>query len=127
MSFTLQHPESGLYWSSGLFGRVQLGAIPNVYVMDGNYIKNTDTGSYVHHAMDLLHEGRGEEEFTFENGIITANSKTVGNTGQWVTLGDSPVQWIKNVQKEDVPVARAAALIEEALNAPKSCTSDDSE
>lgn len=127
MAFTLQHPESGLFWTSGIFGRVELGAIPNVYVTEGNYIKNVDTGSYVHHAMDLLHEGRGEEEFTFENGIISTNSKTVGNTGKWVTLGESPVQWIKNVQKEDVPVARSAALIEEALNAPKGDTSEDSE
>ena len=127
MTFTLQHPDSGLYWSRGIFGRVELGAIPNVYVTEGNYIKNMITGSYVHHAMDLLHEGRGEEEFTFENGIISTNSKTVGNTGKWVTLGDSPVQWIMNVQKEDVPVARSAALIEEALNAPKGDTSEDSE
>jgi len=123
MPFTLQDPSSGLFWSSGIFSRVQLGATPNVYTLEGSYIKNVETGSYVNHRSDLLHEGGEPEEFVFgDDGSITSQGKAV-IAGQFVHLmGGEPTQWVKGDEAEDdVPVPRATALIEEALNASKKC------
>ena len=127
MSFTIQHPESGLFWTSGIFGRVQLGATPNVYTLEGSYIKNVNSGNYVNHVADILHEGGVPDEFVFaDDGVIRTQGKTVsagaflhimdGEDTKWVKVGAAaaPVE-------EDVPVTRAAALIEEALNATKEC------
>ena len=55
MPFTLQDPVSGLFWTSGIFGRVQLGTTPKVYTLEGSYIKNTETGNYVNHRAELFH------------------------------------------------------------------------
>ena len=108
MAFTLQHPESGLFWTSGIFGRVQLGPVPNTYILEGSYLKNTKTGLYVNHRVDILHEGGEPEEFTFgDDGVISSEGKTIG-AGQFLILGTGAVPWIK------VAVSRAAALIEEA-------------
>ena len=124
MPFTLQDPASGLFWSSGIFGRVQLGTTPNVYTFDGSFIKNTETGNYVNHRAELLHEGGESEEFAFEaDGTITSQGKVV-IASQYVCLGDSHgTQWVKadEAEDDDVPVNRASALIEEALNASKKC------
>ena len=112
MTFTLQDPETGLYWTTGIFGRVQLGTVPNTYVLEGSYIKNAETGMYVNHRVEILHEGGESEEFSFgEDGVISSEGKTIG-AGQFLILGTGAVAWIK---KEDVPVSRASALIEEAL------------
>ena len=124
MPFTLQDPVSGLFWTSGIFGRVQLGTTPNTYVLEGSYIKNTKTGNYVNHRADLLHEGGEPEEFVFgTDGTITSQDKAV-IASQFVHIGvSSGTPWIKKVDDEtdDVPVPRASALIEEALNASKVC------
>ena len=112
MTFTLQHPDAGLYWSTGIFGRVQLGTVPSTYVLEGSYIKNVKTGMYVTHRSEILHEGGEPEEFSFgEDGVISSQGKTIG-AGQFLILGTGAVAWIK---KEDVPVSRASALITEAL------------
>jgi len=123
MPFTLQDPTSGLFWTSGLFGRVQLGTTPNTYILEGSYIKNVETGNYVNHRGDLLHEGGGLEEFVFaEDGTITSQDKVV-ISGNFVHLGSSSgTPWVKvDEAEDDVPVPRASALIEEALNASKKC------
>jgi len=122
MPFTLQDPSSGLFWTSGIFGRVQLGATPNTYVLEGSYIKNIETGNYVNHRADLLHEGGEPEEFVFaEDGTITSQDKAV-IASQFVHIGvSSGTPWVKveEAEDDDVPVPRATALIEEALNASK--------
>jgi hypothetical protein len=123
MPFTLQDPASGLFWSSGIFGRVQLGTTPNTYTFEGSYIKNTETGNYVNHRAELLHEGGEPEEFVFEaDGTITSQGKAV-IASQFVHIREGePTRWIKADEAEDdVPVSRASALIEEALNASKKC------
>jgi hypothetical protein len=80
----------------------------------------------VNHAADLLHEGGVPDEFIFaDDGVISTQGKTVsagtflhvmdGEDTKWVKVEDAaPVE-------EDVPVTRAAALIEEALNSTKEC------
>jgi hypothetical protein len=109
MAFTLQHPESGLFWTSGIFGRVQLGPVPNTYTLEGSYIKNTATGLYVNHRSEILHEGGEPEEFTFgDDGVISSEDKTIGS-GQFLILGTGATAWVKT------PVNRASALMEEAL------------
>jgi hypothetical protein len=125
MPFTLQDPASGLFWTSGIFGRVQLGTTPNVYTLEGSYIKNTETGNYVNHRADLLHEGGEPEEFVFgADGTITSQDKAV-IASQFVHIGvSSGTPWVKvdETETDDVPVSRASALIEEALNATsKTC------
>jgi hypothetical protein len=112
MTFTLQDPDTGLYWTTGIFGRVQLGPVPNTYVLEGSYIKNAETGMYVNHRAEILHEGGEPEEFAFgEDGVISSEGKTIG-AGHFLILGTGAVAWVK---KEDVTVSRASALIEEAL------------
>jgi hypothetical protein len=112
MVFTLQDPVSGLFWTSGLFGRVQLGSAPNTYVLEGSFIKNAATGNYVNHRCDLLHEGGEPEEFEFRaDGTIESQGKSV-IASQFVHIRDGePTKWIK------VEESRASALMEEALNA----------
>ena len=131
MPFTLQDPVSGLFWTSGIFGRVQLGTTPNTYVLEGSYIKNTETGNYVNHRADLLHEGGEPEEFIFSaDGTITSQGKAV-IASQFVHIGvSSGTPWVKvdEAETDDVPVSRASALIEEALNASKkTCECDQCE
>jgi hypothetical protein len=125
MPFTLQDPASGLFWSSGIFGRVQLGVTPNTYVLEGSSIKNVETGNYVNHRADLLHEGGEPEEFVFEaDGTITTQGKSV-TASQFVHVMDGEAtKWVKTEDEaveDDVPISRASALIEEALNASKAC------
>lgn len=123
MSFRIQDPVSGLYWSSGIFGRVTLGSSPNTYVQEGAYIKNTETGNYVNHVADILHEGGEPDEFVFEadGSISTYGKGIVAGTFLHIREGDVS-KWTKVEESEDdVPVPRASALIEEALNASKKC------
>jgi len=124
MPFTLQDPASGLFWTSGIFGRIQLGVTPNVYTLEGSYIKNTETGNYVNHIAELLHEGGNPEEFVFEtDGTITSQGKAVIGGSFLHLMQGEPTRWIKvdTAVEDDVPVSRASALIEEALNASKAC------
>lgn len=119
MSFRIQDPESGLYWSSGIFGRVVLGSTPNTYVQEGAYIRNAETGNYVNHVADILHEGSAPDEFVFEadGSISTYGKGIVAGTFLHIREGE-PSKWTKIEDvKDDVPVSRASALIEEALNA----------
>jgi hypothetical protein len=95
-----------------------------VYVLEGSYIKNTETGYYVNHRADLLHEGGEPEEFVFaEDGTITSQGKAVIASQFVHIMGGEPTKWVKVDEAEDdeVPVPRASALIEEALNASKTC------
>ena len=109
MAFTLQHPESGLFWTTGIFSRVQLGAVPNTYTLEGSYIKNMATGLYVNHRAEILHEGEEPAEFTFgEDGVISSDGKTIG-AGQFLILGTGATAWVKTA------VSRSSALLQEAL------------
>jgi hypothetical protein len=109
MAFTLQDPESGLFWTTGIFGRVQLGPVPNTYTLEGSYIKNTLTGLYVNHRYAILHEGGEPEEFVFgDDGVISSDGKTIG-AGQFLILGTGATAWVKT------SVSRASALLQEAL------------
>jgi len=119
MPFTLQDPSSGLFWTSGLFGRIILGPAPNTYVLEGSYIKNVETGNYVNHMCDLLHEGGESEEFEFRvDGTIASQGRVV-LTGLFLSLADAEgTSWVK---VEEVPVPRASALIEEALTTGNKC------
>jgi len=109
MAFTLQHPESGLFWTSGIFGRVQLSPIPNTYTLEGSYVKNIKTGLYVNHRAEILHEGGEPEEFVFgEDGVISSDGKTIG-AGQFLILGTGATAWVKTA------VSRSSALLQEAL------------
>jgi hypothetical protein len=122
MPFTIQHPESGLFWTAGIFGRVQLGEIPNVYTFEGSYIKNVNSGNYLNHASDILHEGGAADEFTFgDDGVISTQGKTVTSGAFLHVMDGEPTKWIKVDEVDDMPIARSAALIEEALNANKEC------
>jgi hypothetical protein len=97
-----------------------------MYTLEGSYIKNTETGNYVNHRSDLLHEGGEPEEFVFgDDGTIMSQEKAV-IAAQFVHLmGGEPTRWVKAVEADDdVPVSRATALIEEALNASKKCECD---
>ena len=128
MSFTIQDPDSGLFWTSGIFGRVQLGTTPNVYTLEGSYIKNVNSGNYVNHISDILHEGGVPDEFVFgDDGVISTQGKTV-TAGAFLHIRDGEdTKWVKvedTVVDDGVPVTRAAALIEEALNAAKECCED---
>ena len=79
MAFTLQDHESGLFWTTGIFGRVQLGPVPNTYSLEGSYIKNTVTGLYVNHRAEILHEGGEPEEFMFgDDGVISSDGRPSG-------------------------------------------------
>ena len=121
MPFTLQHLDSGLFWTSGIFGRVQLGTVPNVYTLEGAFIKNVNTGNYVNHMANILHEGGAAEEFVFGvDGSISTKGQFV-TSGTFLTIGGEATKWVKVDEVEDVPVARSAALIEEALNSNKVC------
>jgi len=74
--------------------------------------------------MDLLHEGGEPEEFVFgADGTITSQDKAV-IAAQFVhVMGGEPTKWVKvdEAEDDDVPVPRATALLEEALNASKKC------
>ena len=108
MAFTIKHPVSGLFWSSGIFGRVQLGPVPNVYALEGSYIKNTATGNYVNHSFLVVHEGGNPDEFSIgDDGVIMSGDLAVGD-GQFLSLGVNSVPWVI------VPQSRASALIAEA-------------
>lgn len=119
MPFTLQHPESGLFWTSGIFGRVQLGATPNLYTLEGSYIKNVETGNYVNHVCEILHEGGEPEEFVIgEDGVISSQGKVIIAGSYLHLMSGEPTAWVK---ADTAPVVRGAALLEEALKAPKEC------
>jgi len=113
MTFTLKNPESGLFWSTGIFGRVQLGDVPNVYTLEGSYIKNVKTGNYVNHVADILHEGGEPEEFVIgDDGVISSQGKVVISGSYLHLMGGEPTSWVK---VDEVPITRGDALLKEAL------------
>jgi hypothetical protein len=112
MPFTLKNPESGLFWSTGIFGRVQLGPVPNVYTLEGSYIKNVKTGNYVNHVADILHEGGAPEEFVIgDDGVISSQGKVVISGSYLHLMGGEPTSWVK---VDEAPITRGDALLKEA-------------
>jgi len=108
MAFTIKHPTSDLFWSSGLFGRIQLGNIPNIYTFDGSFIKNTKTNNYVNHRFNILHEDGIQQEFSMnDDGSIGFEDQFVGD-GQFLSISSQPFYWVKT------PITRGSALLEQS-------------
>jgi len=78
-------------------------------LIDGKFIQNKDTGLYLRHVRDL----EVEEGGVFNSGDGDFMWQVKG--GKVVSYHD--VVCAGDVEEEDVPVNRAAALIEAALNA----------
>ena len=85
-------------------------------LIDGKFIQNKDTGLYLRHVRDLeveeggvFNSGDGDFMWQVKGGKVVSYHEVV-------CAGD--VEGV--TEEEDVPVNRAAALIEEALNAKAS-------
>ena len=136
----IRHPTSGLFWSVNDAREVSLTKEGSVYVkttcdvpphlfhFDDNtsHLKNTVTGKCVcridNKLVEADHAGihNGLFEWTIVDGMIQ-NFQGPFVDGDLSLVDKTEVQW--NVadsfeeNEDDVPVNRAAALIEEALNA----------
>ena len=135
MAFRIQHTDSGLFWGVNSNGRITLGDIYQSSVYDlscPEHIKNIKTGKCLckskQHLVESEHDGLATDfnfAVNFGNGEIVnyaQNFDIIYNNGAVDISRSKPTQWsIVTVEAEpeveDVPVARAAALIEEALNA----------
>ena len=127
-TFKIQHAESGLFWSSD-DSIVTLDPVGSTYEIEGrDHIRNVDTGLCVRHSGHVLAEtGPGGPDYDFE--WTFCEDGTIHNAydgGHFITFhGDhlriskgQGAKWaVVHEQDEDVPVSRAAALIEQALNA----------
>jgi hypothetical protein len=134
MSFKIQQPATGLYWTVDTENNVCLGSESSLYEKDDSgHIRNMNTGLYIRHNYWVLKESEldgpeydfewtiedsGRISTKFDGGYYVAPD---GNTLKIIKDGFIPT-WkvIPEVDvpvEEDVPVSRASALIEEALNA----------
>lgn len=134
MPFKIQQPGTGLFWS-GHDGRIRLLSEGSTYEIDDDgHIRNVDTGLYVRHSYWILFEhplGAPGHDFkwTIEDSGRIRNDYDgpyyVNPDGDSLritpALGPKTVWNIITSEEDDVPVNRAAALIEEALNAKASC------
>jgi hypothetical protein len=148
MAFKIQQPGTGLFWASG-GDRIRLTNEGSTYEIDSKgRIRDVSTGMYIRHhyfiLMDALEVEHPEYDFewTIENSgriynkydgghyvIPDGNSLRITPVGgavtTWVIVREVPVEVPVEVptepEEDDVPVSRASALIEEALNASASC------
>ena len=81
-------------------------------LIDGKFIQNKDTGLYLRHVRDsfveesgLFNSGDGDFMWQVKEGKVVSYHDVV-------CAGD-----VEGADEDDVPVSRASALIEEALNA----------
>jgi len=81
-------------------------------LIDGKFIQNKDTGLYLRHVRDsfveesgLFNSGDGDFMWQVKEGKVVSYHDVV-------YAGD-----VEGADEDDVPVSRASALIEEALNA----------
>ena len=143
MSFKIQQPGTGLFWASG-GDRIRLASEGSTYEIDSDgHIRNVDTGMYVRHHYFILMEASEIEypeydfEWTIEDSgriynkydggqyvIPDGNSLRITPVGgaatSWMIVREVPAE-VPAEEEEDVPVSRASALIEEALNARATC------
>jgi len=130
MSFKIQEKGSGFFWASG-GDRIRLASEGSTYEIDSEgHIRNVDNGLYVRHSYWILSEVElapsEDNDFKWvvsDSGLIESHYD-----GVWCVTPENDFfklkkgdvfYWniIKEVADEDVPVSRASALIEEALNA----------
>jgi len=116
MPFSIQHPESGLFWNTDADSKLVLASTGAKYEHVGQMLQNVDSGLYVYaspleergmHGALVLFEWDIQEDGTITSPYIEDALAPLGSS-KWVV-----------VEKDggDVPVSRASALIEEALNA----------
>jgi hypothetical protein len=135
MAFRIQHTDSGLFWGVNSNDRITLGDIHQSSVYDMScegHIKNVNTGKCLckrkHHLVESEHDGHATD-FTFtinlEMGEVinfSQNLAIIYDSGSVDVSRSAPTRWTvvpfeAEAEVDDVPVARGAALIEEALNA----------
>jgi hypothetical protein len=117
MPFTIQHPVSGLFWNTDADSKIVLAPKGAKYERVDQLIQNVDSGLYVYaspleergmHGALVLFEWDIQEDGTITSPYIEDALASLGSA-----------KWVITVEKDDddVPVNRASALIEEALNA----------
>ena len=133
MAFRIQHTETGLFWGVNSDDRIVLGDIQQSSVYDtscADHIKNVKTGKCLckskYHLVESVHDGHATD-FVFsvnlETGEVVNCAQSLAivyDSGSVDISRSAPTRWAivtAEADVEDVPVARAAALIEEALNA----------
>ena len=140
MAFRIQDPITSLFWEVDAGYRIRLGDKGSVYTQDGatGFMVNVDTGMNINIPGNVLMEGGWPTVWKIEDGVISVDTDHIvqydeGTLSLRVT--STPASWVlvpagapavapvveepveEEEQDEDVPVARSAALIEEALNA----------
>jgi len=134
MPFTIKHPATDLYWTPTSDSLIHLSPDGAEYEIDElGHIQNLETGLYVRHRGYIIREDplgtpAYDFEWTIEDSGRIYNKLDGGyyvvqdgNFLKIVKTNDAPCWSMNSENKEDVPVSRAAALIEEALNASKKC------
>ena len=121
MSFTIQHPVSGLSWATNDDGKIVLSSTSaSIYTIDdSNRIQNTVTDLYVHNIETEFFEteqwGVGPSfEWTIESDGSISGPPAYGPAwvGEDLTVASSPFAWKK------VLPTRAASLKASASVAP---------
>ena len=132
MAFRIQDPVSSLFWEVDEGLRIRLGDKGSVYthLADGS-ITNVDTGRLIRTAGNKIVESDWGTAWKIEDGVISMDTEHIiqyDETSSSLRVATSPASWIlvtadgapvavpEVEEEEDVPVARGAALIEEALN-----------
>jgi hypothetical protein len=136
MSFKIQQAGTNLFWSVDSENKIRLRPEGSVYEKDdAGRIRNVNTGLFVRHYAYILFESElGEPDYDFEWTIETTGAIRNEFDGGcyvnsvedvlkiekigllWVIVPEVPAE-VPAPEEEDVPVSRASALIEEALNA----------
>ena len=149
MAFKIQQPGTGLFWASG-GDRIRLASEGSNYEVDSaGHIRNVDTGTYIRHSYWILMdvESLGSPGYDFEWTIeesgriynaydgghyVVPDGDSLriipvgGAVISWVIVPEVPAEVPAEPEEDDVPVLRASALIEEALNAKAASISDAS-
>ena len=143
MAFRVQDPVSSLFWEVDTGYRIRLGEKGSVYThnSDGSIV-NVETGMTLRLVGNKVVEGDWAAFWTIADGVISMDIEHIiqyDETSSTLRVASTPaVPWIivpegseaapepevaepepevAEPEEEDVPVARSAALIEEALNA----------
>jgi len=134
MPFKIKHPATGLAWEPVSDGRIRIRQNPHgarYEIDEAGHIQNLDTGLYVRHCALMIREDplgtpAYDFEWTIEDSGRIYNKFDGGyylvQDGDFLKIAKTSdaVSWYI-AHEDDVPVSRAAALIEEALNASKKC------
>ena len=145
MSFRIRHPDADLFWEVTPTSKIYLanGGGGSHYVRDSDLIKNVSTGLYVcRSATEFFESSSIDFPWVFDGQVIKNPQEGAHilysvaggslqphrvNGYEWAILPESepvpeaePVveaEPVPEAETEDVPVSRASALMEEALNA----------